>query len=144
MPLGPSLVDMQSGQSDHVLRTCKTREIYEQIKKTDYSNDLDSLVLSMMGAGGYKDPMSFWFVGAIAILWSIPTTLAIIGFQALERVLGQRGPYIISATGLAPLMLVIGFGGRGDPVYMAVIVFSGLVWSAAWIGTFFHFLKQPQ
>ncbi len=105
---------------------------------------LISLVILMIGAGGYKDPMSFLFVGAIALLWSIPTALVIIGFQALERVMGERGPYIISAIGLAPLMLVIGFGGRGDHVYMAVIVFSGLVWSAAWIGTFNHFLKRPQ
>jgi hypothetical protein len=66
------------------------------------------------------------------------------GLQALERVLGKRGPYIISMLGLAPLILVIGFGGRGDHVYMAVIVFSGLVWSAAWIATFTHFLKTPR
>lgn len=102
---------------------------------------LITLVILMIGAGGYKDPLSMMFVGAIAILWSIPTTLLIMGFQALERVLGERGPYIISTIGLAPLMLVIGFGGRGDHVYMAVIIFSGLVWSAAWIATFNHFLK---
>ncbi|HXM00975.1 MAG TPA: hypothetical protein VN939_00130 [Chthoniobacterales bacterium] len=105
---------------------------------------LISLVILMIGAGGYKDLLSIMFVGAIAILWSIPTTLLMIGFQALERVLGKRGPYIISTIGLAPLMLVIGFGGRGDHVFMAVIVFSGLVWSAAWIATFIHFLKRPQ
>jgi hypothetical protein len=105
---------------------------------------LITLFTLMMGAGGYRDPMSFLFVGAIALLWSIPTALLIIGFQALERVLGKRGPYVISTIGLAPLMLVIGFGGRGDHVYMAVIVFSGLVWSAAWIATFIHFLKRPQ
>ena len=105
---------------------------------------LISLVILMIGAGGYKDLQSIMFVGAIAILWSIPTTLLMIGFQALERVLGKRGPYIISTIGLAPLMLVIGFGGRGDHVFMAVIVFSGLVWSAAWIATFIHFLKRPQ
>ena len=105
---------------------------------------LISLVILMIGAGGYKDLQSIMFVGAIAILWSIPTTLLMIGFQALERVLGKRGPYIISTIGLAPLMLVIGFGGRGDHVFMAVIVFSGLVWSAAWIATFIHFLKRPR
>jgi hypothetical protein len=105
---------------------------------------LITLVILMIGAGGYKDLQSIMFVGAIAILWSIPTALLIIGFQALERVLGRRGPYIISMIGLAPLMLVIGFGGRGDHVFMAVIVFSGLVWSAAWIATFIHFLKRPQ
>ena len=105
---------------------------------------LISLVILMIGAGGYKDLLSIMFVGAIAILWSIPTTLLMIGFQALERVLGKRGPYIISTIGLAPLMLVIGFGGRGDHVFMAVIVFSGLVWSAAWIATFIRFLKRPQ
>jgi hypothetical protein len=105
---------------------------------------LITLVLLMIGAGGYKNLLSILFVGAIALLWSIPTALVIIGFQALERVLGKRGPFIISALGLAPLMLVIGFGGRGDHVYMAVIVFSGLVWSVAWIATFIHFLKRPQ
>jgi len=105
---------------------------------------LITLVLLMIGAGGYKDLLSIMFVGAIAILWSIPTTLLIIGFQALERILGERGPYIISTIGLAPLMLVIGFGGSGDHVYMAVIVFSGLVWSAAWIATFNYFLKGPK
>lgn len=88
---------------------------------------LITLVILMIGAGGYKDPLSMMFVGAIAILWSIPTTLLMVGFQALERVLGKRGPYIISLIGLAPLMLVIGFGGRGDHVFMAVIVFSGLL-----------------
>lgn len=103
-----------------------------------------TLVILMIGGGGYKDLQSMMFVGAIAILWSIPTALLMIGFQALERVLGKRGPYIISMIGLAPLMLVIGFGGRGDHAYMAVIVFSGLVWSAAWIATFIHFLKRPQ
>ncbi len=105
---------------------------------------LITLVILMIGAGGYKDLQSIMFVGAIAILWSIPTTLLILGFQALERVLGKRGPYIISTIGLAPLMLVISFGGRGDHVYMAVIVFSGLVWSAAWIVTFIYFLKRRQ
>lgn len=105
---------------------------------------LITLFLLMVGAGGYKDLLSILFVGAIAILWSIPTTLLVIGFQALERVLGKRGPYIISVIGLGPLILVIGFGGRGDHVFMAVIVFSGLVWSAAWIATFTHFLKRPQ
>jgi hypothetical protein len=105
---------------------------------------LITLVILMIGAGGYKDLQSIMFVGAIALLWSIPTTLLIMGFQALERVLGKRGPYIISAIGLAPLMLVIGFGGRGDRVFMAVIVFSGLVWSAAWIATFSYFLNRPQ
>ncbi|MGB7583857.1 MAG: hypothetical protein WBM11_03350 [Terriglobales bacterium] len=105
---------------------------------------LITLVILMIGAGGYKDPLSMMFVGAIAILWSIPTTLLMVGFQALERVLGKRGPYIISLIGLAPLMLVIGFGGRGDHVFMAVIVFSGLLWSAAWIATFIHFVKKFQ
>jgi hypothetical protein len=105
---------------------------------------LITLAILMIGAGGYKNPLSLMFVGAIAILWSIPTALLIIGFQALERALGKRGPYIISAIGLAPLMLVIGFGGRGDHVFMAVIVVSGLVWSAAWIATFNYFLKRPQ
>jgi len=103
-----------------------------------------TLLLLMIMAGGYKDLLSMLFVGAIAILWSIPTTLVIMGFQALERVLGKRGPYIISMIGLAPLMLVIGFGGRGDHVFMAVIIFCGLVWSVAWIATFNHFLKRPQ
>jgi hypothetical protein len=105
---------------------------------------LITLVILMIGAGGYKDLLSIMFVGAIALLWSIPTTLVIMGFQALERLLGKRGPYIISMIGLAPLILVIGFGGRGDHVFMAVIVFSGLVWSAAWIATFILFLKRPQ
>ncbi len=105
---------------------------------------LITLVILMIGAGGYKDPLSMMFVGAIAILWSIPTTLLMVVFQALERVLGKRGPYIISLIGLAPLMLVIGFGGRGDHVFMAVIVFSGLLWSAAWIATFIHFVKKLQ
>jgi hypothetical protein len=105
---------------------------------------LITLVILMMGAGGYKNLMSLMFVGAIAIFWSIPTAILIMGFQALERVLGKRGPYIISMIGLAPLILVIGFGGRGDHVFMAVIVFSGLVWSAAWIATFNHFLKRLQ
>jgi hypothetical protein len=105
---------------------------------------LITLITLMIGEGGYKDLQSILFVGAIALLWSIPTTLLIIGFQALERVFGKRGPYIISMIGLAPLILVIGFGGRGDHVFMAVIVFSGLVWSAAWIATFIHFLKRPQ
>src|ERR1700733_7736874 len=100
--------------------------------------------LLMIGAGGYKDLLSILFVAAIALLWSLPTALVIMGLQALESVLGKRGPYIISAIGLAPLMLVIGFGGRGDHVFMAVIVFSGFVWSAAWIATFIHFLKRPQ
>jgi hypothetical protein len=104
---------------------------------------LITLVILMIGAGGYKDLLSFLFVGAIALLWSIPTALLIMGFQALERILGRRGPYIISMVGLAPLLLVIGFGGRGDHVYMAIIVFSGLVWSAAWIATFNYFLKRP-
>jgi hypothetical protein len=105
---------------------------------------LITLVILMIGAGGYKDLLSIMFVGAIALLWSIPTTLVIMGLQALERLLGKRGPYIISMIGLAPLILVIGFGGRGDHVFMAVIVFSGLVWSAAWIATFILFLKRPQ
>jgi hypothetical protein len=105
---------------------------------------LITLVILMIGAGGYKNLQSTLFVGAIAILWSIPTTLLIMGFQALERLLGKRGPYIISMIGLAPLILVIGFGGRGDHVYMAVIVFSGLVWSGAWIATFIHFLKTSR
>jgi hypothetical protein len=105
---------------------------------------LITLVILMIGAGGYKDLQSILIVGAIAILWSIPTILLIMGFQVLERVLGRRGPYIISMIGLFPLLLVIGFGGRGDHVYMAVIVFSGLVWSAAWIATFNHFLKAPR
>jgi len=105
---------------------------------------LITLVILMIGAGGYKDLLSILFVGGIALLWSIPTTLLIIGFQALERVLGKRGPYIISTIGLAPLILVIGFGGRGDHVFMTVIVFSGLVWSAAWIATFILFLKRLQ
>lgn len=103
---------------------------------------LITLVILMIGAGGYKDLLSIMFVAAIAVLWSIPTTLLIMGLQALERVLGKRGPYLISLLGLAPLMLVIGFGGRGDHVFMAVIVLSGLVWSAAWIATFVHFLKR--
>ena len=100
--------------------------------------------LLMIGAGGYKDLLSILFVAAIALLWSLPTALVIMALQGLESVLGKRGPYIISAIGLAPLMLVIGFGGRGDHVFMALIVFSGLVWSAARITTFFHFLKRPQ
>ena len=105
---------------------------------------LITLVILMIGAGGYKDLLSMLFVAAIALLWSVPTVLLIMGFQALERVLGRRGPYIISMVGLGPLLLVIGLGGRGDHVYMAVIVFSGLVWSAAWIATFILFLKRPQ
>lgn len=104
---------------------------------------LITLVILMIGAGGYKDLLGFLFVGAIALLWSVPTALLIIGFQALERVLGKRGPYSISMLGLAPLILVISFGGRGDHVFMAVIVFSGLVWSAAWIAIFNYFLKRP-
>jgi len=105
---------------------------------------LITLVMLMIGAEGYKDLQSILFVGAIALLWSIPATLLIMGFQALERVLGKRGPHIISMIGLAPLLLVIGFGGRGDHIYMAVIVFSGLLWSAAWIATFNYFLKRPE
>ena len=99
-------------------------------------------VILMTGGGSYKDLLGFLVVGAIALLWGIPTALLIIGFQALERVLGNRGPYSISMLGLAPLILVISFGGRGDHVFMAVIVFSGLVWSAAWIATFNYFLKR--
>src|ERR1700733_7736875 len=40
MPLGPSLVDMQSSQLEHVVRRYKSRKIYEQIRQTGYSNDL--------------------------------------------------------------------------------------------------------
>jgi|HubBroStandDraft_6_1064221.scaffolds.fasta_scaffold1410880_1 hypothetical protein len=105
---------------------------------------LITLGILMIGVGGYKDLLSTLFVAGIALLWSVPTALLIMGFQTLERVLGKRGPYIISMVGVAPLLLVIGVGGRGDHVYMAVIVFSGLVWSAAWIATFTYFLKRPQ
>jgi hypothetical protein len=119
------------------------KSMSESVKRV-IAMTLITLVISMIGAGGYKDLLSGLFVAAIALLWSIPTALLIMGFQALERVLGKRGPYIISMVGLAPLLLVIGFGGRGDHVFMAVIVFSGLVWSAAWIATYMHFLKSPQ
>jgi len=122
----------------------KSGNLMSESVKRIIAMTLITLVILMIGAGGYKDVLSMMFVGAIAVLWSIPTTLLMIGFQALERVLGKRGPYIIAMVGLAPLMLVIGFGGRGDHVYMAVIVISGLVWSAAWMATFNHFLKRAR
>ena len=88
-----------------------------------------SLITITICSGGYTDKNAVVFVGSLAVVfWGLP----LIG---LERTLGPYARYPIALIGLFPSFLVASLGGRGDPVFIRIIVFSGLAWSVAWLAT---------
>jgi|SRR5579872_1876941 len=92
------------------------------------------LTLTMCG-GGYRRN-GFEFVGSIVIFfWGLPVIGLVTVFHFLDRRFGSYARYAVASIGLFPSLLVIYFGGTGDPTYIKVMILSGLAWSAAWLAT---------
>jgi hypothetical protein len=92
------------------------------------------LTLTICG-GGYGDKNAFAEVGIFAVTFGgLPVLGLITLFHFLDRAFGSYARYPVALIGLFPLLLVVYLGG-GDPIYGRMIVFSGLVWSAAWPAT---------
>jgi hypothetical protein len=102
-----------------------------------------AFILIVQG-GGYKNFHDFSFVASIGLYFlGLPLIVIIILLHFLEGWLGRYGRYYISLLGLWPLLLIL-YAGRGDSKFAAVLVLSGIGWSAAWIATASLFRRQPR
>jgi hypothetical protein len=104
-----------------------------------------SVVILTICGGGYTDKNAFAFVALlVAAFWGLPLIGLITLFHFLDQRFGAYARYPIASIGLFPIILAIYFGGRGDVIYIRVIVLSGLAWSAAWLATSHIFCRVPR